>query len=501
MTDGDRTALAPVPPGPPAPSSPPTPDAPSWNDPTIARASEVIGGPIGRYAHASRRWSAVAVLLVVTAGTLMLAFVQKSPCANAQWAHNDQYTRVCYSDVIPLWSTEQLDVGAVPYRDHPVEYPVLTGGFMWVSAEVTRGVGSVIGTSPGGLVVVFGMVTVCGLAMCGLLVTYFTAGANRGRPWDAAVFAASPLLIFHAYSNWDLLAMAFTSAALWAWARDRPVLAGALIGLGTAAKLYPALLLVALVILAVRTGRYRAVQQCVVAAAVGWIVVNAPVAWLWFDGWKTFYVFSAQRDAEASTVWAWWQYFHTGGYHGGSPGGFEPSGVLVALLLTVALISVAGLGLAAPVRPRLAQLALLVVAAFLLTTKVWSPQYSLWLVPLVALARPRFRISLLWQASEILVWVITLLWLAGFDDPKRVIDYGWLMLVIWIRDAFLITILALVVREMWHPELDVVRADGSDDPGGGPFDRAPDLGFSLTTFRQRALAGADRRGDEESWLT
>ena len=462
-----------------AAGSPPTPDAPSWNDPTIARASEIIGGPIGRYAAGSRRWSALTLLLILTASTLVLAFAEKSPCANGQWAHNDQYTRVCYSDVVPLWSAEGLDRGQVPYRDHPVEYPVLTGGFMWASAEVARAVRSAAGTSTDELVVIFGLVTVAGLAGCGLLVTYFTAGANRGRPWDAALFALSPLLVFHAYSNWDLLAMMFTAAALWAWARERPVVSGVMIGLGTAAKLYPALLLVALVILGVRTGRQRPVKLCTVAAVVSWVVVNAPVAYLWFGGWKTFYVFSAGRDAEASTLWAWRQYFATGGYHGGSPGGYAPSGFLVALVLAAALAVVAALGLSAPVRPRLAQLVLLVVAVFLLTTKVWSPQYSLWLVPLVALARPRWRITLLWQASEIVVWIFTLLWLAGFDDPSRGLDYGWLMLIIWIRDVFLITVLGLVVREMWHPELDVVRADGSDDPGGGPFDGAPDrFGFS-----------------------
>ena len=50
-----------------------------------------------------------------------------------------------------------------------------------------------------------------------------TAMTGRGRPYDAALFALSPLLVFHAFSNWDLLAMALASAALWAWSRDRPV--------------------------------------------------------------------------------------------------------------------------------------------------------------------------------------------------------------------------------------------------------------------------------------
>jgi uncharacterized membrane protein len=122
----------------------------------------------------------------------------------------------------------------------------------------------------------------------------------------------------------------------------------------------------------------------------------------------------------------------------------------------------------------MAQLAFLVVLAFLLTTKVWSPQYSIWLVPLVALARPRWGLNLLWQFSEIAVWITTLLWLLGYYDSARGLDYGALMIVLLARDGLLIAIAVLVVREMWHPEHDIVRSGGMDDPCGGPFDRAPD---------------------------
>jgi uncharacterized membrane protein len=132
------------------------------------------------------------------------------------------------------------------------------------------------------------------------------------------------------------------------------------------------------------------------------------------------------------------------------------------------------LGLAAPVRPRLAQLAFLCVLAFLLTTKVWSPQYSLWLVPLLALARPRWRLNLVWQFTEILVWMATLTLLLGYDVPNHGINYGWLMLILLVRDGLLLALAGMIVREMWCPWLDVVRVDGVDDPSGGVFDHAPD---------------------------
>jgi len=132
-------------------------------------------------------------------------------------------------------------------------------------------------------------------------------------------------------------------------------------------------------------------------------------------------------------------------------------------------------GLWAPTRPRLGQLAFLVVVAFLMTTKVWSPQYSLWLVPLLALARPRWRLTIVWQFAEIGVWIMTLFWLLGFNDSAHGLDYGWLMIMLLIRDALLIALAVLVIREMWHPELDIVRSDGLDDPAGGIFDGAADV--------------------------
>lgn len=119
----------------------------------------------------------------------------------------------------------------------------------------------------------------------------------------------------------------------------------------------------------------------------------------------------------------------------------------------------------------------LLAAQALLTSQVGSRQYSLWLVPLVAVA------------DEPPVAVVRDQGTAG---PNHAIYYGWFAFIVLIRDAFLLAILALVGWEMWHPEADVVRADGADDPSGGVFDRAADV-FSLSSSaraerRRRAAA-------------
>ncbi len=73
-------------------------------------------------------------------------------------------------------------------------------------------------------------------------------------------------------------------------------------------------------------------------------------------------------------------------------------------LFVVGCAGVAVLAFLAPRPPRLASLCFLVLAAFLLVNKVWSPQYTLWLVPLAVLALPRWRLLLAWMTLDALVW-------------------------------------------------------------------------------------------------
>jgi uncharacterized membrane protein len=448
-------------------------ELPSHRDDFARRAtSGLIGGAWGRYAavKAGGWWTPLRVLLAMTCFTLLLGFLQKAPCADGNWTGSKQYTHACYSDIVPLWSDERLDVGAVPYRDTAVEYPVLTGGFMWLSADVTRAVAGI----DNGLseLTYFSIVSAVLLGLCALVVTLATANSATGtdgrrRPYDAAIFALSPLLVFHAFTNWDLFAMALTSCAIWAWVRDKPVLTGVLIGLGTAAKLYPIFLLVGLLVIAWRNRRWADFGWAMFAAVVSWSAVNVPIALAYHKGWWEFYDFSMTRSVERSTLWAIGHTaFSSAGLDTPDAGYWVPPGTAVALLLVAALLFVVWCGLRAPRTPSLAQLAFLAVLAFLLTTKVWSPQYSLWLVPLIALARPKWRLQLIWQFVEIAVWVVTLQLLLHLD-PKNTahgVDYGGLVLVLAVRDGLLIALGVLVIRDMWRPDPSQLAQDYAETP-------------------------------------
>jgi uncharacterized membrane protein len=117
--------------------------------------------------------------------------------------------------------------------------------------------------------------------------------------------------------------------------------------------------------------------------------------------------------------------------------------------------------------------AFLVVAVFLLTNKVWSPQFSLWLVPLAVLALPHRRILLAWMTIDALVWIPRMLYLYG-QGNKGLPEQPFTVMVL-LRDLAVIGLCALVIRQIYRPELDLVRFRGEvDDPAGGVFDGAPD---------------------------
>jgi uncharacterized membrane protein len=149
--------------------------------------------------------------------------------------------------------------------------------------------------------------------------------------------------------------------------------------------------------------------------------------------------------------------------------------------------AIAYIGLTAPQRPRVAQLAFLTVAAFLLVNKVWSPQFSLWLVPLAVLALPHRRILLAWMTIDAMVWVPRMLYLYG--EQNRGLPEQPFTATVLLRDIAVMVLCALVVRQIYRPELDLVRWRGRiDDPAGGPYDRAPDNPPSWLPSRLRPAA-------------
>ena len=445
------------------------------------------------------------VLLVLTVLTSLLGFAQKASCVTHPWSNDYQYTRVCYTDVYVLYTAEHLDgdpargtkVG-VPYRDHPVEYPALIGGLMWVGAELTHLVRPNDPQTSSTTAVdkrphVFFDITVLLLAAFALLTTWAVAGlSGRQRVWDAAMVALAPVVVFDGFINWDLAAVAFTCLGMLAWARRRPVLAGALLGLGVATKLYPALVLLAIGVLCLRAGRLREWAKSAGAAVGAFVLAYLPFLVVSYG--KTFPFPDATCPAARplSPLLFFWKFSQIRGADWGSPWlaardisgssldspscGQSPTllNLGVALATVFVIAAVALLAVAVHRRPRVAQVAFLLVAGFVLVNKVDSPQYCLWVLPLAVLALPRWGPILVWQASEVVLTIANFYALTNQDRAQTGLPTWPYLTAMFVRDAVLLWVMALVVRDVLHPEHDVVRRDGVDDPAGGALDGIPD---------------------------
>jgi uncharacterized membrane protein len=231
-----------------------------------------------------------------------------------------------------------------------------------------------------------------------------------------------------------------------------------------------------LALLAIRTGKLRELGKTAIATVVTWLVVNLPVMVLYPRGWSEFFRLNTRRGDDMDSLYNVIKSFSD--WRGFDPdlGMWQPPTVLnavSAVLFVSCCIAIAYIALTAKQRPRVAQIAFLVVAAFLLTNKVWSPQFSLWLVPLAVLALPHRRILLAWMTIDALVWIPRMLYLYG-PQNKGLPEQPFTVLVL-VRDIAVIGLCALVIHQIYRPEKDLVRCGGEvDDPAGGVFDGAPD---------------------------
>jgi uncharacterized membrane protein len=428
-----------------------------------------------------------SVLIAASVLAMVLAFAEKVPCRSGAWNYDAQkFQDACYTDIYPLYYAEGLYNRQVPYTGHPVEYPVLIGGAMQAAAWLVRNVDAVIRGRE------FFDVTVVLLAVCAVAAVLATArAAGPQARWQGLMVALSPALILNAFVNWDLIAMALTALGIAAWAARRGIWAGVLLGLGVATKFYPLVILGALLLLCLRAGRLKDFARTFAAAVLAWLAVNLPVMIVALPGWATFYVFSKNRGADWGSLWYMFEYFNVpklGNYQLGV------LNQMSAAALVAAFAAIALLALAAPRRPRLPQVCFLLLAAFLMTNKVWSPQYVIWLVPLAVLARPRLWPYALWQLAEIgyffgiwgyLIFATVTPPVTGYQG----ISTGWYFALLLARFFAVALLAAYVVRDILHPERDVVRARGLDDPAGGVLDQVPDR-FRIRLARPGGRPGA-----------
>ena len=343
--------------------------------------------------------------------------------------------------------------GELPYRDLFVEYPPGAFAVFMPPAVLPGGAYNAAFKT---------LMALCGIAalFCVVLVL-ITAGVRGRRLYAAAgLFALSPLAVGPISLNtYDLFPAALTVGALAALLRRRELLAFGLLGLAVTAKLYPLVLvpLAAMYVWSV-AGRSRALRALAVLAGVV-IVVMLPFAVLGPGGlWDSFHAQSARglqiESLGASVLLAAHQLgLYEAAVVRGTTGaatrdlaGSLPDGLAtLSSILQIAAVSAVWFLFARG--PRSAERLLLASAAavsgFLLFNRFVSPQYVVWLIPLVLLVPGRTGIAAIAIVGAALV--LAQIWFFHYSHVFQLEGITWLIV---LRDAALLALYVLLVLRL-----------------------------------------------------
>lgn len=355
----------------------------------------------------------VRAILALAIFAALISFAKFSHCEGSNWATPDQYIHACYSDLPSLFSARGLSENQWPYASdtNAVEYPVLTGVVMFVTAVAVDSSRAYFNLNAFLLALLF-----IGLV---LLV-------NRIKPEFGYLLPIAPAMIASLYINWDLWAIATMMLAIYWFDRKEYLYSALAIGISIATKFLPIFLLLPIAFILWRENRIKElVKYCATTGAI-WIAINAPFALTTPTGWWRFYELNLARGADWGSIWLALDQLGLG---------LANLNYLALLLLLIGMVSIAIFLFEIKSTPTLASIAFIVLATVMIASKVYSPQYVLWLTPLAVIALttskdlPAFWI---WQAGEIIYHVAIWQYLASFTGAHfglPVGGYAWLTIV------------------------------------------------------------------------
>lgn len=361
------------------------------------------------------------VLPTAVLGLVLLAgLAVKVSCTAGDLTLGELWVPGCYSDVVAIFQARGLAADPVPYVDVTTEFPPLTA-LQWVIAQATTS------TAIGFLLATAAM---SGAAM--LTLPWALARLGVARPWPLVL---APTVALAWLVSWDPVPVALLLGAVVAHRAGRDGLAGVLVGLGALAKVFPVLLagpvLWALLARGDRQAAGRHLAGLVGTITLG-LAVTAPWAgpglWAMVEG-------NAQRPADWDTLW-----FGVFTLTGASPPVTAVNVVTTAaVLLGWAAIAWRGRGWSAPDRWALV---LPVLVWLLLAGKVNSPQYSLWILPLMVVLVPDRRLVWAFVLTDAAVFLTRFPFLAGQEGLTPSLPYLPFGLAVLARALVLLAILA-----------------------------------------------------------
>lgn len=323
----------------------------------------------------------VVILLAIVAS--LLSFLKFSHCATTGWQSPDQYVHACYSDIPALYGERALDKGVWAYSSgaDSVEYPVIQGAIMWFTAKVIpHGINNYFYGSA---------------LLLALLFIFISLITFRIRPQFGYLLPLAPAAIASMYINWDLWAIATMLLAIYWFDRKAELASAVALGIAVSTKFLPIFLLIPIAIIFFRQERITQFIKYLVITFLTFAAINLPVALTTPEGWWRFYDLNLNRGSDWGSIWYALSNLGLDLTHQNN---------LSVLCLLIGLTSLIIFLLQLRTIPTLAHTALFVMIIVMAVSKVYSPQYVLWLTPLAVIAlidKRELTVFWFWQGAEV----------------------------------------------------------------------------------------------------
>ena len=367
------------------------------------------------------------VLVVLAILASLLSVAKFSPCANTGWATPDQYVHACYSDLPALFEARGLSTNQWPFAsdDNSVEYPVITAMVMYLTSFAAN--------SPVGYfnINIFFLI---------LLFIATVLIVRKIRPEFAYLVPVAPAMIASLFINWDLWAIATMMLAIYWFDRKQFLYSALLLGVSISTKFLPIFLLIPIVFIFWRENRLREGIKFSAITFGTWLAINLPFALTTPAGWWRFYKLNLERGPDWGSFWLALQQLGIN---------FTNLNYLSILLLLIAFTTIAVLLFELKYTPSLASVAFFVIAAVMLASKVYSPQYVLWLTPLAVIAltnKKDLHAFWVWQATELIYHIAIWQHLAQVTDAKFGLGPTPYAILALLRIAGTIYLMAILAR-------------------------------------------------------
>ncbi len=401
------------------------------------------------------------IALIVTLVASVLSFGKFNHCRSSGWGSPDVYIHMCYSDISALYGAREVNTDQWPYAssDNSVEYPVLTGVVMWATGLLID--------DPNGYRPYFDL----NILLIALLLFASVFILWRLKPEYVALFPIAPAVFGSLFINWDIYAVLFALLSLYFYKVQKLDLSALFMGVAISTKFYPGVILFGIALIFWNQKEITKLIRYLLVTFLAWVVINLPVALTNFDGWWRFFKLNIDRDSDLGSIW----------YAAALLKWPQPNVNNVTIILFLIALMAIGVFYFAVAQSRsdfanLATVAFLTVAAFVTISKVYSPQYILWLTPLAVLAMTKKttkdderKAFWIWQGTEALYHFGIWQYLASYTGAKFGITETFYASIILIRIAGLAWFSSTLIRTALAE-----RSTATRNSQGNPLEFLPD---------------------------